>query len=222
MSTETNETNETNEAVEAIESTVTAASTTERTDTVEVESAAIPAAIPVQRRTVSLPLSSIAWVAAGSALLVAACVLAGFLIAARGEISDNRSAAARDAHAEQVATDYAVGASTINFADLNSWLGRLKAGTTPQLANKFEATAPQLQQILGPLKWTSNAAPIAAKVLSADGGVYKVDVFLNVNSTTVQNPNGGQTTVTYSVAVDSRADWKISDVGGTGAALPVK
>ncbi|MBN7551244.1 hypothetical protein I3U54_21135, partial [Mycobacteroides abscessus subsp. abscessus] len=98
----------------------------------------------------------------------------------------------------------------------------LKANTAPAMASKFDATAPKLQQILLPLKWVSNATPIAAKVDSINGSIYKVDVFVSVNSTTAQTPDGTQTTVTYNVTVDKQSDWKITDVGGTMAALTPK
>ncbi|WP_433662309.1 hypothetical protein ACQPW1_09210 [Nocardia sp. CA-128927] len=148
-------------------------------------------------------------------------VLAGFLIAAHNGISD-RDAAADNHHAEQVATDYAVGASTVNFADFNAWVGRLKNNTAPALANKFDATAPKLQEVLTPLKWTSTAQPITAKVMTESNGLYHVDVFINVSSTNAQTPDGAQTTVTYQVTVDRNSDWKVSDVGGMDGALPLK
>ncbi|MFF0456475.1 hypothetical protein [Nocardia africana] len=154
--------------------------------------------------------------------MAATGVFAALWLSARGDLGDREAAAAADRHAEQVATDYAVGASTINFQDYNAWVAKLKANTSAQLANKFDATAPKLQEILVPLKWSSTATPISAVVTSDTGGVYKVNVFLNVNSTNAQTPNGGQTTVTYNVTVDSGAGWKITDVGGMDGALPLK
>ncbi|MEV6274151.1 hypothetical protein [Nocardia sp. NPDC051832] len=172
--------------------------------------------------TVSLPLSSLLL----GALAVVAVVLAGvfgFLwLGAKGDLDEQNAQAADDRHAEQVATDYAVGAATVNYQDINAWVAKLKANTTPQLANKFDATAPKLEQILVPLKWTSTAAPITAKVISEDNGVYKVNVFVNVSSTNAQSPEGAQTTVTYNVTLDQKSDWKISDVGGVDGALPLK
>ncbi|QIS04348.1 hypothetical protein F5X71_20245 [Nocardia brasiliensis] len=163
-----------------------------------------------------------AWSAATIALVAVAVTLAGLLFSARGELSDRAAIVAADKRAEQVASDYAVGAATVNFADFNTWVGKLKANTTPALAGKFEATAPKLQDILSPLKWTSTATPITAKVMSESGGVYKVNVFVNVTSTNAQQPEGTQTTVTYNVSVDRNADWKITDVGGMDGALPLK
>ena len=73
-----------------------------------------------------------------------------------------------------------------------------------------------------PLKWTSTGAAIDATVASEAGGIYKVNVFLNVTSTSAQTPQGAQTTVTYNVTIDSNANWQITDVGGMDGALPVK
>ncbi|MDJ0392665.1 hypothetical protein QMK17_04905 [Rhodococcus sp. G-MC3] len=155
-------------------------------------------------------------------LAVIAVVLAVLLLGARGELADRDSTAADSAHAEQVASDYAVGAATVNYQKFPDWVAALRTNTTPALGNKFDATAPKLQEILTPLQWTSTASPIAAKVMSEDNGVYKVNVFVTVTSTNAQNPEGTQTTVTYNVTVDRNVGWKISDVGGVDGALPIK
>ncbi|PXX61517.1 Mce-associated membrane protein [Nocardia tenerifensis] len=171
-------------------------------------------------KTISIRLSTVA-LAAGLAALTATTVVFGTLWnSARGELADRDDAVAADRRAEQVATDYAVGASNINFQDVNAWVAKLKTNTTPQLANKFDATATKLQDILVPLKWTSTSAPITAKVMNTDNGVYKVNVFLNVTSTSAQTPEGAQATVTYTVNVDPNNGWKIADVGGMAGALP--
>lgn len=154
-------------------------------------------------------------------LVLAVIVLGALFWSARGDISERDDRAAAEHRAEQLATDYAVGAATVNYQDLGAWITALKANTTPQLAGKFDATAPKLEQILVPLKWTSTAAPITAKVMSEQGGVYKVNVFVNVTSTNAQTPDGAQTTVTYTVTLDENADWKITDVGGVDGALPM-
>ncbi|WP_405182607.1 hypothetical protein OG225_17140 [Nocardia sp. NBC_01377] len=86
-----------------------------------------------------------------------------------------------------------MGASTIDHHDTAAWLGRLKAGTTPQLAAEFDAGAQRLEQILLPLQWTSTATPLSAAVTVGAGGVYKVNVYLNVNSTSVQTTSGAVT-----------------------------
>ncbi|MBF6175940.1 hypothetical protein IU476_31205 [Nocardia blacklockiae] len=178
--------------------------------------------IPVRGRTVSISVPALAR-SAGLLVLVAALAVACFgWYSARGDLAEQRATADGDRHAEQVATDYAVGASTIDHQNVAAWVSKLKANTSPQLASKFDATAPKLEEILLPLKWTSTAAPLAAKVISKTGGVYKVDVFVDVTSTNAQNPDGGRMTVTYDVTVDSAHGWQITDVGGLGGALPTR
>ncbi|WP_306363486.1 hypothetical protein [Nocardia sp. CC227C] len=173
-------------------------------------------------RSVAIPLTTLRWAAAVAVVTVVAVALGVLLLLARNDIAERDAVAADDVRAEQVATDYAVGASTVNFADFNAWVVRLKNNTAPALANKFDASAPALQEIITPLRWTSTAMPITAKVVSESGGVYKVNVFVNVSSTNAQNPDGAQTTVTYNVTVDRNADWKVTDVGGMEGALPLK
>ncbi|MFB8001481.1 hypothetical protein [Nocardia sp. NPDC056000] len=190
-------------------------------ENIEEKTTAEPAAAGTGR-TIAVSLSTMITAAVVAALVITAGVFAALWISARGELSDSTAATAANQHAEQVATDYAVGAATIDYKDVNSWFAKLKANTTPTLANKFDATAPKLQEILVPLKWTSTATPIAAKVASDSGGIYKVNVFVNVNSTSAQAPDGGLTTVTYSVTIDTNSGWKISDVGGMDGALPRK
>ncbi|MFB8282143.1 hypothetical protein [Nocardia colli] len=190
-----------------------------KSNTDEETTAAVPAA-GKGGRTVSIRLSTVAFGAALVALAAATAVFATLWASARGDLSDRDAAAAANQHAEQVATDYAVGASNINFQDVNGWVAKLKSNTTPQLAGKFDATASKLQDILVPLKWTSTSTPITAKVMNTDNGVYKVNVFLNVTSTSAQTPEGAQTTVTYTVNVDPNNGWKVADVGGVAGALP--
>jgi Mce-associated membrane protein len=190
--------------------------TTPRTET--------PSAPPpgIGKRTISVRVSTVIMAVGLVASVIAAVVLGALLWSAKADI-DSRDVAARNAaHAQQAATDYAVGASSIDFRDINAWLARLKSDTSPQLANKFDATAPKLQEILVPLQWTSTGSPIAAAIASQSGGIYSVNVFLNVTSTSAQSPDGAQTTVTYNVTVDSNSDWQITDVGGMDVALPAR
>ncbi|MFD0361609.1 hypothetical protein ACFQZZ_09160 [Nocardia sp. GCM10030253] len=175
---------------------------------------------PARPGTVSIQVSTVIRSAVIAALVVAVCVLSGLLWSARHDLAEQNDRVADDRKAEQVATEYSVGAATVNYQDINAWVAKLKANTAPQLANKFDATGPKLEQILVPLKWTSTAAPITAKVMSELDGVYKVNVFVNVSSTNAQSPEGAQTTVTYNVTLDKNSDWKITDVGGVDGALP--
>ncbi|MGW3544239.1 hypothetical protein ACWDNI_27385 [Nocardia niigatensis] len=173
-------------------------------------------------RTVSVRLSTVLTAAAVAVPLIVSIVLGALYWSAKSDLAERDSKAADDRHAEQVASDYAVGASTIDYKDTKAWLGRLQAGATPQLAAKFEATGPQLEQILLPLQWTSKAVPLSSSVTSESGGIYKVNAYVNVTSTSAQSPDGAQTTVTYSLTIDRNAEWKITDVGGLQNALPTK
>ncbi|WP_067686900.1 hypothetical protein [Nocardia jejuensis] len=173
-------------------------------------------------RTVSIRLSTVATAGAVAAALILAAVFGSLYRSAESELAQRDSAAADDRHAQEVATNYAVGASTIDYKDTKAWLARLQAGTTAQLAAKFDATGPQLEQILLPLQWTSKATPLSSTVVSESGGIYKVNTYLTVTSTSAQTTEGAQTTVTYSLTLDRNADWKITDVGGLQNALPAK
>lgn len=179
---------------------------------------------PVERppRTVSLRISSVLVAATIGVLAVATIIFAVLYFSARSTIADRDARAADDRHAERIATDYGVGASTIDYRDVAAWFGRLRAGTSPQLAAKFEATAPQLEQILLPLQWTSTATPLSATVTSESGGIYKVNAYFTVVSTSAQNPQGAATTVTYSLTIDRTAGWQITEVGGLQHTLPAK
>jgi Mce-associated membrane protein len=173
-------------------------------------------------RSLSIRMSTIVWLVGGALLTGAVIVFAFLWLGARSDLADRDQRDSDNDHAEQIATDYAVGAATVNFQDFDDWVIKLKANTVPALANKFDATAPQLREILTPLQWTSTAEPITAKVMSSADGTYKVNVFVTVTSTNAQNPEGTQTTVTYDVTVIGNDDWKVSDVGGMDGALPAK
>ncbi|WP_433732680.1 hypothetical protein ACQP0C_10170 [Nocardia sp. CA-129566] len=168
-------------------------------------------------RTVRVPVSTMVVAAAGVLMLAATITFGTLWAVARGNLADRDATAADQRQAEQIATDYALGASTIDYQDFNSWVGRLKANTTAELAAKFDTTAPKLRDLITPLHWTSTATPDAAKVMSDNGGVYVVNVFLTAASTSVQTPDGGMTTVTYKVTVNKNAGWKITDVGSEHA-----
>ncbi|MGF0319272.1 hypothetical protein [Nocardia fluminea] len=173
-------------------------------------------------RTVSLRLSTVLTTATIAALVAAVVTFASLYFSAEATIADRAARDADAAHVEQIASDYGVGASTIDYRDVRAWFTRLKTGTTPQLAAKFDATAPQLEQILLPLQWTSKATPLSATVTSESAGIYKVNAYLDVVSTSAQTPDGTRTTVTYSLTVDRNADWQITEVGGLQNALPTK
>ncbi|MEU4706319.1 hypothetical protein AB0G00_07790 [Nocardia salmonicida] len=172
--------------------------------------------------TVAVRVSSLVGGAVIAVLAIIALVLGVLLGSARSEISDMKDQAADNAKAEQIALDYSVGSATLNYQDVDAWVAKLKANTSPELSNKFDATGDKLEQIIIPLKWTSTAAPITAKVLSQEGEVYKVAAFVDVSTTNAQNPDGLRNTVTYNITVDAGKDWKITDVGSADGALPIK
>ncbi|WP_067701727.1 hypothetical protein [Nocardia jejuensis] len=189
------------------------------TETTDTEKTAPRAEAPAAK-TVSLKLSTLGLMAAAAVLLIAVVTTTSLWLSARGDVRDSEAAVADDKHAEQVATDYAMGAANLNYADFNAWTARLKANTTPTLAGKFDATSSKLQEILVPLKWTSSPTLLSSQVITRDNGVYKVNVYLNVNSTNAQNPDGVLTTIYYTVNVDPKNDWKVTDVGGIDLPLP--
>jgi Mce-associated membrane protein len=171
---------------------------------------------------VSIRLSTVVVGVVIVALLAAACVFGGLWLSARGQVHDRDARAADQQHAEQVATDYAVGAANMDYKDLNAWIAKLKANTTPQLSAKFDSTVPVFQQLLTPPQWTSSATPIAAKVTGVDNGVYKVSAFVNETVTSAQSPAGRVVTAAFDVTVDKNQGWKIADVGNLGNLMPTK
>ncbi|MGY0498186.1 hypothetical protein ACWZHB_06770 [Nocardia sp. FBN12] len=175
-----------------------------------------------QPRTLSIRLSTVLITGTIGVLVTAVVTFATLYFSADAKIAERDARDADARHVEKIAADYGVGASTIDYRDVRAWFSRLKTGTTPQLAAKFDATAPQLEQILLPLQWTSTATPLSATVTSEAGGIYKVNAYLDVVSTSAQTPGGTRTTVTYSLTVDRAAGWQITEVGGLQNTLPTK
>jgi Mce-associated membrane protein len=135
----------------------------------------------------------------------------------RDKVEAQQSQAANYQHAEQIALDYAVNAATMNFRDLNTWKTKLVNGTTPALNDKLTKAASSMEQLLVPLEWNSTAQPLVAKVRSDTNGIYVIDTFVSVLTKTTQAPDNLQSTATYSITIDSKNNWQISDVGGIGA-----
>ncbi|MFF2083961.1 hypothetical protein ACFVVM_09295 [Nocardia sp. NPDC058176] len=195
-------------------------STEDSTDAESVELSKAETGTPPRQLT--LPLSTVL-----TGALAVLGVLAGVCFGvlwwnARAEVQTVEQAAAADRRAEQLATDYAIGASRVDYQDVDAWVARLKAGTSTELAAKFDATAPKLKDILVPMQWTSEGSASSAKVSSRSAQTYQVDVYVDVRSTSAQNADSTRTTVHYAVTVDAGADWKIVDVGGAGGALALK
>lgn len=156
------------------------------------------------------------------ALISAVGLLAWLYIGAKRNLDDQARQSENKIHAENVALHYAVEAAAMSYQDLNTWKGKLVAGTSPELKDRLTKAATSMEQILVPLRWDSTSRPLAAKVRTVTGGVYVVDSFVSVLTKTAQAPEPLQSTATYSITVDSGKDWQITDVGGVGDALGQK
>lgn len=170
-------------------------------------------------RQVSIPLATLVRGGAIGVLVVAVAVLGWLYWGARGDLDAQQRRSADDAHAQQVALDYAANAARMDYRDLTAWKSRLVAGTSPELRAKLSEAADSMEQILTPLQWESSAKPLAAVVRSRTGDSYVVDAFVSVLTKTTQAPDGLQSTATYSVTLDRGHDWQITDVGGVDAVL---
>lgn len=171
---------------------------------------------PRGERRISLSVRSLSLGVLITALVAALGVMSWLYIGANSKVDAQVQQANDNAHAEQIALDYAVRAAVMDYKDLGPWKQALVDGTTPELGKKLTDAANAMEQILLPLQWSSTAKPIAAKVRSHDNGMYVVDSFVSVMTKTVQAPQDLQSTATYSVTINPGDGWKISDVGGIG------
>jgi Mce-associated membrane protein len=182
----------------------------------------IPKSRNASSRQVSLSLRTLIVSTAFLLLLAAVSVMTWLYFGERGKVEAQLRQADNAHHAEQIALHYAVNAATMNFQDLNTWKGKLVNGTTTSLNDKLTKAASSMQQILVPLEWNSTAQPLVAKVRSDTNGIYVVDTFVSVLTKTTQAPDSLQSTATYSITIDSKDNWQISDVGGIGAVVGAK
>ncbi|RDH09676.1 hypothetical protein [Tsukamurella pulmonis] len=163
-------------------------------------------------------------------LLAVAATAFGFLWQSassdRDEARDQLAAVTQtqetNARAEDIAKKYAIGAATIDYQNLGTWRTALTAGTTDELANELREASTQFEQIVVPLQWQSTATPLATVVTGDKDGLITLNVFLNMITKTTQRPEGIPSTATYTLTIDSKQDWKISDVSGMDAALKGK
>ena len=181
---------------------------------------------PMKRRASSrrgsLSVRTLVTATAFVALVAAVAVMTWLYFGERGKVEAQLRQADNVQHAEQIALDYAVNAATMNFQDLNTWKGKLVNGTTPSLHDQLTKAATSMEQLLVPLEWNSTSQPLAAKVRSETNGIYVVDTFVSVLTKTTQAPDSLQSTATYSITIDSKNNWQISDVGGIGAVVGAK
>lgn len=177
---------------------------------------------PGGQRSISVSVRGLVTGAVILVLVAAVAVLSWLYYGARHERETQAAELSNNAHAEQIALNYAVNAATMDFKDLQAWHVKLVAGTSPELNKKLSDAGTAMEQVLVPLQWNSTAQPLVAKVRSSSGGVYVVDSFVSVQTKTVQAPEPLQSTATYSTTIDSKNNWQITDVGGIGSALAPK
>ncbi|MFI7194001.1 hypothetical protein ACIBQ0_30090 [Nocardia nova] len=170
----------------------------------------------------TVKIRTIALTALVAVVAVALGLMGWQLYEKANDISQLHSQAADNAHAEQVALDYATGAAEMDFHDLAPWRGRLTKGTTPELSNRLTQASTSMEQIIAPLQWTSTAKPIAAKVRTESNGMYGVDCFVSVLTKNSQAPNGIQSTATYRLTIDGHKNWTITDIAGIDSMLTPK
>jgi len=191
----------------------------ETTASAPAETEETPAARLKMPRQVSVSLRTMIIALLVCLLAGAAGVLGWLYMGAQGKLdAQSREASNRD-RAEEIATDYAVNAAEMDYQDFNGWKVKLVKGTSPELKAKLTKAADSMEQVLAPLQWKSTARPLAAIVRSNAGGIYTVDSFVSVLTKTMQAPDGLQSTATYSITIDSRNNWQITDVGGIDSAL---
>lgn len=138
---------------------------------------------------------------------------------ARDQLAAITATQETDARAQDVAKKYAIGAATIDYQNLAAWRTALTAGTTDELANQLREASTQFEQVVVPLQWQSTATPLGTIVTSNKDGLITVNVFLNMITKSTQRPEGIPSTATYTLTIDTKQDWKISDVSGMDAAL---
>lgn len=174
------------------------------------------------RRQLSITVRSLVTAVVIAILVSTLGVLAWLYIGAERKLDTLARQAQDDAHAEQVALDYATNAAAMDFHDMNAWKAKLVAGTSPELRDKLTKAATSMEQLLVPLQWSSSSQPLMAKVRSETTGTYVVDSFVSVLTKTTQAPDGLQSTATYSITVESNNGWQITDVAGIAAVMPPK
>ncbi|MCS3779229.1 hypothetical protein [Tsukamurella ocularis] len=147
-------------------------------------------------------------------VVVVALIVASVLLYLQTRtLGTERQEAADRARAEQIASDYAVKAATMDYRDLTPWLNGVKAGVTPELAKKFDSILDLMREVVTPLRLTSTGRASFAKTTSEVNGIYQVKVAVDVSSQNVQAPQGTVSTSTYSVSLDRNRDWIITEAG---------
>lgn len=154
-------------------------------------------------------------------VVVALVVVSVLLYLQTRALDSERQAAADRARAEQIASAYAVKSATMDYRDLTPWLNAVKAGTTPELAKKFDSIVDLIREVVTPLRLTSTGKASFATTTSEVNGIYEVKVAVDISTQNIQTPQGSDNTSVYSISIDKNRDWVITATGDpvTGSVL---
>ncbi|MCF8609865.1 hypothetical protein L5G28_06775 [Gordonia sp. HY285] len=169
------------------------------------------------RRQVMMSIPAlIASLVAGLLIIVLAATAVLFVLrdsSARSDLDSMRATAADEADAEMAAGKYAVSAATLDYQDLTPWITAMKKGVSPELSKRYDAVGQTMEQIITPLRMKTSAELVTTSLSDSEGDLFRVDAVVNVNTTTVQNPSGGNAVAVYKLTLDRSKDWLITEVG---------
>ncbi|GAB17969.1 hypothetical protein GOEFS_044_00050 [Gordonia effusa NBRC 100432] len=176
---------------------------------------------PKRQLTVSLSglLTGVVGAVVVAVLVVGLVVFAVRDFSARDDLDALRADAAARAHAETIAGQYAVTAATLDYRDLTPWIANMKKGVSDDLRKQYDVIGQAMEQVLTPLRMQTTADLVVAKTIAVNGNMYRVQAVVDVNTKTVQTPNGGSTTAVYAVTLDKGRDWMITSVGDPTSAI---
>lgn len=164
-------------------------------------------------RQLSVSIRSLSTVLLVVALVAALAVFVYRDLSGSAELDELRTAAADQEKAEDVAGRYAVAAATLDFKDLTPWIAAMKEGVSPDLQKKYDVIGQAMEQIITPLRMQTTAELVVADTQESNGDLFRVDAVVNVNTKSVQTPDGGNTVAVYTIALDRSKDWMITEVG---------
>ncbi|WP_018177715.1 hypothetical protein [Jongsikchunia kroppenstedtii] len=170
-----------------------------------------------EKRSVTIPLDKLRWGAA--AVIVIAALVAGLVVfavrdmQARDDLSSLRTDLANRAKAEDIAGKYAVSAATLDYHDLTGWIAALKKGVSPELVKKYDVVGQSMQQVLDVLQVQTTASLVVSKTVNVADNIYNVQVVVETATKNAQMPQGSSSNVAYSITLDKKQNWLITQVG---------
>lgn len=206
--------------------TVNSAADDSASESVKTTAVRKPARRPAARAPKTAPRQitlSVRSIVASLLLIVLVAALGVFVvrdISARKDLNALRADVADRTAAENVAGRYAVNAATLDYRDLTPWIANMKKGVSPDLRKQYDLIGQTMDQVLTPLRMQTSADLIVAKTVSTSGDVFRVQAVVDVNTKSVQTPNGSNTTATYTLTLDRSKDWMITSVGDPTSAIP--